>query len=286
MARKFLPALSAIMLTAAAVLAGSIAAWAQEPTIPNFWDEKERMAKPDLSQVARVRFLTTIDFPPFNYIDASGRLAGFHVELARAICAELGIVARCQIQGLPWEELEEAIERGDGEALITGTAITAENREKYAFTRPYLGFPARFVAQKAADDFREPMNAAVVGKKIGVLSGSSHEAMLRAYFPGAVVTAIEESEQLYEALRERKVDGAFGDGMRMSFWLQGSESRDCCRFVGGPYIAPEFLGYGMAIATRLDNRELAEAFDYALREIGVKGKFAELYLKYFPVSFY
>jgi polar amino acid transport system substrate-binding protein len=31
---------------------------------------------------------------------------------------------------------------------------------------------------------------------------------------------------------------------------------------------------------------LARAFDHALREIDVKGVFAELYLKYFPVSFY
>jgi polar amino acid transport system substrate-binding protein len=91
---------------------------------------------------------------------------------------------------------------------------------------------------------------------------------------------------MHDDLREGRLDGAFGDGMRLSFWLAGSGAKNCCRFAGGPYLAPEFLGHGLAIATSRDNEMLARAFDHALREIDVKGVFAELYLKYFPVSFY
>ena len=90
-----------------------IHARAEDAAIPAYWDEKERLPKPDLAGVGRLRFLTTIDFPPFNFLDRDGRLTGFHVELARAICRELGIVPRCQIQGLPWDELDAAIGRGD-----------------------------------------------------------------------------------------------------------------------------------------------------------------------------
>ena len=74
--------------------------------------------------------------------------------------------------------------------------------------------------------------------------------------------------------------------MRFSFWLAGSDSARCCRFAGGPYLAPEYLGTGLAIATEKDNALLANAFNYALHEISAKGIFAELYLRYFPVSFY
>lgn len=256
-----------------------------EPAIPNYWDEKERLPRPDLSAVERVRFLTTIDFPPFNFLDADGRLTGFHVELARAVCRELDIVPRCQIQALPWEELDEAIDAGQGEALITGTAITAAARERYAFSRPYLRFPARFVVPRASP-LEKPMHDAVAGRRIGVLAGSAHEAMLRSYFPGVRPVTYSRPDWLYRDLREGKLDGAFGDGMRLSFWIAGSGSDGCCRFAGGPYIAPEFLGAGLAIATRRDDALLVQAFDYALREIAVKGTFAELYLKYFPVSFY
>ena len=279
------PAALLLLLAIAAFVVGAPAARAAEPAIPVYWDEKEQLARPDLSGVQRVRFLTTIDFPPFSFLDGNGRLAGFHVELARALCRELDIVARCQIQGLPWEELDGAIAAGQGEALIAGTAITAQTRQTYAFSRPYLRFPARFAVPKASPA-AEPMHLAISGKRIGVMAGSAHEAMLRRYFPAARPVVFTRMDWLHDGLREGTLDGAFGDGMRLSFWLAGSGSAGCCRFAGGPYLASEFLGGGLAIAVKRDNAVLAQAFDHALREIGVSGVFAELYLKYFPVSFY
>jgi polar amino acid transport system substrate-binding protein len=257
-----------------------------EPAIPNYWDERERLPKPDLSAVERLRFLTTVDFPPFSFIDASGRLAGFHVDLARAICAELDMTARCQIQALPWEELDQAIEEGQGEALIAGTSVTAESRERYAFSRPYMRFPARFVVRGDSPMNGEPLHRSVAGQKIGVLAGSAHESMLRAYFPAAQIVPEAEMDELYRKLRDGETAGIFGDGMRLAFWLGSAGSQDCCRFAGGPYLAPEFLGAGLSIAARPEDAILVEGFDFALREINVKGVFAELYLKYFPVSFY
>ena len=103
----------------------ALPAFAAEPAIPLFWDTKERLTKPDLSELQRLRFLTTIDFPPFSFLDRGGRLSGFHVDLARAICAELDLGDRCQIQALPWDELGPALEAKDGEAIIAGIAVTA-----------------------------------------------------------------------------------------------------------------------------------------------------------------
>jgi len=256
-----------------------------QPAIPNYWDEKERLQRPDLSAIERMRFLTTIDFPPFSYIDGDGLLTGFHVDLARAICAELDLVDRCQIQALPWEELDAAMEAGQGEALIAGTAVTAEAREHYVFSRPYLRFPARFVAPRATT-LAEPMHRTVRDKRIGVIAGSAHEAMLRAYFTGAHAVTFTRNDWLLDALREGRIDSVFGDGMRLSFWIAGSSSQNCCRFAGGPYLASEYLGAGLAIAARREDAALTRGFDYALREIGIKGIFAELYLKHFPISFY
>lgn len=258
---------------------------AAEPTIPNLWDARERLPKPDISLIERVRFLTTADFPPFNFLDSEGRLSGFHIELARAICGELDIVARCQIQALPWNELDQAMAAGHGEAVIAGIAISAETRERYAFSRPYLRLPARFVAPKASD-LAEPMYKAVAQRRIGVLAGSAHESMLRNYFADARPVTYTRAEWLHGDLRTGKLDGAFGDGMRLSFWLAGASSEGCCQFVGGPYIASEFLGQGLAIAVRRDQAELAQAFDFALRELTMNGTFAELYLRYFPIGFY
>jgi len=258
---------------------------AAESSLPALWDSKERLPKPDLSQVQRLRFLTTTDFPPFNFLDDSGRLSGFHIDLARAICAELSLAGRCQIQALPWDELQGALEKGEGEAILAGISVTAQSRATYAFSRPYMIFPARFVTRRASP-LDEPMADRLLDQRVGVISGSTHERMLRAYFPGAKVITFDKPEWMYRDLRDAKLDAVFGDGMQLGFWLGGPEQQGCCRFAGGPYLAPEFLGQGLSIATTPENRALVDAFDYALQTISAKGTMTELYLRYFPVGFF
>jgi polar amino acid transport system substrate-binding protein len=110
--------------------------------------------------------------------------------------------------------------------------------------------------------------------------------MLREYFSDLKIVTFGKQEEMLGDLKAGKVVAVFGDGMRLGFWLAGSDSADCCRFSGGAYLAPEYLGSGLAIAVAPENAKLAAAFDYAMHEINAKGVFAELYLRYFPVSFY
>ncbi|MBX3578574.1 MAG: transporter substrate-binding domain-containing protein [Rhizobiaceae bacterium] len=278
---NLLRALAATLLLLAAVPP----AYAADPTIPYFWDTKERLQKPDLAEVPRVLFLTTVDFPPFNFLDRTGRLTGFHIDLARALCRELEITDRCQIQALPWNELETTMQRGEGEAIIAGLSVTSDSRRRYAFTRSYLKFPARFVTPKATA-MAEPISGKLRGQRVGVLAGSAHELLLRDYFPEVKPIVYTRQDWMLADLKDRNLAAVFGDGMRLGFWLSGSEAADCCRFSGGPYMAPEYLGFGLAIAFRAQNEALAAAFDYALQQVSAKGIYAELYLRYFPVSFY
>lgn len=260
-------------------------ATAQSPRIPSFWDARERIERPQIADLPRLRFLTTVDFPPFNSLDANNQLIGFHVDLARDICRQLSLDAVCQIQALPWDELVPALENGDGEAIIAGLAPTAELRDRFAFTRPYLKFPARFVAARSTS-LSEPLHRSIGGKRVGVVAGSAHEALLDAQFPDAEAIPFSRADWMLRDLKAGRIDAAFSDGMRIANWLAGDEPEDCCVFVGGPYLAPDYLGQGLSIAVTRGNADLATAFDSALREIDASGRFAELYLRYFPVSFF
>ncbi|PYE85116.1 transporter substrate-binding domain-containing protein [Phyllobacterium leguminum] len=259
--------------------------FAAGPDIPAFWDRRERVAKPDLSKLRRLRFITSADFPPFNFIDSGGRLAGYNIDLARAICSELGIADICQIEAAPWSELGAKLKTGDGEAIIAGLEPTAENRAEFAFSRSYLGLPARFVTQRGAA-LDEPLNRNLKGKRVGVISGTAHEAMLRHSFPNAVIESVRGKEQLFADLTNGKIDAVFGDGMTLSAWLGDKASQGCCVFSGGPYLGSPFLGQGMGIAVASGNAQLANAFDHALETLEQKGTMAELYLRYFPIGFY
>ncbi|MBL8581755.1 MAG: transporter substrate-binding domain-containing protein, partial [Rhizobiaceae bacterium] len=228
---------------------------------------------------------TTTDFPPFNYIDAQGRLTGFHVDLARAICKRLEVATKCQIQALPWDELADALAKGDGEAILAGIAVSAESRERYAFSRPYLQFPGRFVMLKEKA-VGEPLDRKLQGERVGVLAGSAHERMLRDHFPQVIAVPFEDQQAMLADLKAGKTTAAFGDGMRLGFWLTGSEAAGCCRFAGGPYLDTDYFGVGLTIAARKDDAEMVAAFNYALQAMSQDGGFEELYLRYFPLSFF
>lgn len=261
------------------------AAAGEDRIVPNYFDPRERIALPDISAYDRVRFLTTTDFPPFNFIDQTGRLAGFHVDLVRGICEELKIVAKCQIQALPWSELQQALAIGQGEAIVAGLSITAKNRERYSFTRSYLQFPARFVRNRGVS-IGGTTAAALAARRVGVVGGSAHEAMLKVFFPHIEAMAFKDEDEMLAGLREKKIVAAFGDGLHLSFWLSSESAEGCCSFFDGPYLSKHFLGEGLAIATLKKDGLLADAFDHALLAMSRDGRFAEIYQRYFPNGMY
>lgn len=253
--------------------------------LPILFDTRERIAKPDLSGIVRLRFLTTVDFPPFNFIDQTGKLAGFHVDLVREICRELALTEKCQIQAVTFPELEKALTDGNGEAVVAGIAVTPDLRKRFAFSRPFMRLPARFAVTKKAPPGGETA-AALDGKRVGTVAGSAHEAMLKAFFPRMQAEAFADRAALLAALKEGKVDAVFGDGMQLAFWTSGSESAGCCRLFDGPYVSERFLGEGLTIMLRKEDAALAGALDHALLSLSRNGRLQEIYLRYFPVNLY
>jgi polar amino acid transport system substrate-binding protein len=252
-------------------------------TIPNFWDPKRRVERPPAGAVPAIRFVTTDDFPPFNFLDARGHLIGFNVDLARAICAELAIP--CTIQARSWADLAGALANKNADAIVAGLAITAEAREKLDFSDVYLRSPARFVARR--DGPRIDASAeGLAGHSLAVVEHTAHEAYLAAFFPRAVRRTYPTIEAAREALTAGAVDALFADGVQSSFWLQSEAAENCCAFVGGPYLDQHFFGNGMAIAVPKGADDLRRALNAAMGAIHDKGVYAELYLRYFPVSLY
>lgn len=258
---------------------------ASEILVPNYIEPRERIPVPDLQAVSRIRFVTTVDFPPFNFLDQTSRLAGFHVDLARAICAELNVLPKCQIQALPWNELDGALSSGQAEALISGLAITPETRANHRFTRPYLALPARFALRKDAA-IGGPGAGALQARRVGVMDGTAHEAMLRDWFPNIKPVTFSRQDWMFDALKANQIDAVFGDGLQLSFWLSSQAADACCRFFDGPYFSQAYLGEGLAIAVNPRNADLVTAFDQAIAALTRNGRFTELYLRWFPNGLY
>lgn len=274
-----------MMITA--VFAAPRTGLAAEPgdTLPLMFDSRERLARPDLSTIVRLRILTTVDFPPFNFTDQTGRLSGFNVDLAREICAELKLEAKCQIQALPFDELGKTLETNGGEAVMAGIAVSPERLERFLFSRSYIGIPARF-ARNRSTEIQGDTAAALAGRRVGVVKETAHEAMLKAFFPGITAVPFENDADMTAALKAKKVDAVFSDGLRLPFWVSSEASEKCCTLFDGPYLSEKFLGEGLSVMVRRTDPTLVAAFNQALAELSRNGRLQDLYLRYFPNGLY
>src|ERR1700689_1112405 len=127
-----------------AIAAAGAAAAEPPPSVgvPGFWDPRRRPERPDLSRLQSIRFLTDLDYPPFDYAGPDGNPTGFNVDLARLICDEIKVA--CTIQGRPFVSPLEALNANRGDAVITSIAPPVETRQLADFTDPYYRTPARF----------------------------------------------------------------------------------------------------------------------------------------------
>ena len=249
--------------------------------VPGFWDPRRRPERPDLSRITIIRFLTETDYPPFNYAGPDGNPVGFNIDLARMICEEIQV--QCTIQMRRFDTLISALNSNNGDAIIASIAQTPEMRARVDFSDPYYRTPARFVALRNSpiDDVRPE---ALEGKKIAVVAGTAHEAYLKTLFTEAELRPYPDADAARFALKRGEVDLLFGDGISLAFWLNGTDSANCCEFRGGPYLESRFFGEGVGIAVRRGNDLLRQAFNWALFRIWEKGRFTDLWLRYFPVS--
>lgn len=270
-----------------AVLAGLAAApaFAKPPEvfIPGFWDPQAVPVKPEFEPGTTIRFVTADDYPPFNSARPDGSLTGFNVDLARAICDELG--ATCTVQARPWGDLVPALEAEQADAAIASLAITAAARRTADFTRPYYRTPARFVA-RTTETLDAPSPTALAGRTVAVAAGTAQEAYLKAFFPKATLLPQPNPDVARAALKDGKADFLFDDGVGAAIWLGSDAAAGCCALKGGPYTESRFLGEGAGIAVRKGDTTLRRALDYALARLTRKGIYADLYLKYFPIGFY
>jgi polar amino acid transport system substrate-binding protein len=273
------------VLAGSALITANLAAsaTAQEPDVrvPNFWDPKAVHDRPTTIP-DKIQFLAIDNYPPFVFRDPQGRLTGFNVDLARALCQELG--SSCALRIKLFDILMPALDEEEGDAIIAGLSRKRAAGRGLNFTEDYLKLPARFIVPAdKAETFDEQ---ALTGLKIAVVEGSRHEAFATRFWPEAEIVSFANPLDARDAVKSGEADAHFGDGLSLSFWLPSEAADGCCAFAGGPWLEPGYFDEGMAIATRASDPERAAALTYALRQLHQKGIYRELYLRYFPLSFY
>jgi polar amino acid transport system substrate-binding protein len=249
--------------------------------IPNLWDPRIRLDRPEPGPPRVVRFLADDDYPPFHFAGPDGALTGFSVELARAVCEKLGWT--CTIQPRRFDTLPAALSEGRGDVLAAAMNLTPALRERFAASHLYFRAPARFVTTRG--NARPALDGAILqGRRVAVVSGTAHQAFLERLMPFVQRRESPDLNAAIAALRSGEAEYVFGDGVALSLALAGSGGEFV--FSGGPYLESRYFGEGVAFLTRKEDTALKRAIDYALQGLWDDGSYARLYLRFFPVGPY
>lgn len=229
-----------------------------------------------------LRFLTTDDNPPFNFVSPDGALSGFNVDLARALCQQLK--AACTIQARRPDLVVEALTSGGGDALIP--APQGRPEAGLALSLPYLPRAARFAIARSAPPLAEATVATLANRTVGVVADSPHARFLARFFPAVRPQTFPSLTTLLDAFAKTSIDLVFADTADLAFWLNGVAAGDCCMFVPGYFVDPSLFGAGYTIATRAADDDLRRSIDTALTQLDSRGALTEIYLRYFPIPLF
>ncbi len=123
------------------------------------------------------------DYPPFGFIDDDNQLAGFDVDVARAVAQRLGV--KLVLETPAWETIVGGHWNGRWDLCICSMTPNADRVKVLDFAAPYYSSPAVLIVNKSETRIRSA--ADLTGKKVGVGVGSSYESYLQKslVIPGA-----------------------------------------------------------------------------------------------------
>ena len=207
-------------------------------------------------------------FAPMGFRDESGNLVGFDIDLATAVCEELGVKAT--FQPIDWDAKEMELSSGNIDCIWNGMSITPEREEAMSLSQAYLNnkiviMTKEGVAVSAKED--------LANYNIGIQAGS---AALEAVTNDAVYASIQDKITEYPTYDEVILDVQAGrlDCMIIDEVYGGYKNAKL-----GSIFAVSEVDFGddlYAIGFRKGDAELTQAVNDAINALIESGKAAEI----------
>jgi polar amino acid transport system substrate-binding protein len=220
-------------------------------------------------------------FPPFNYVDSSGQLQGFDVDIAKALCERAGLSCGLVVQ--EWTGMIPNLLSNKYDMIVSSMSMSAERRELVTFSDKYYDSPSVFIARRDSG-LTTISDETLKGLRVGIAAETSQQAYIKAFFPSAETTVFRSSPELYKALANEDVDIMLEDKLAVYDWLTNTNEGRCCKFVGTDIKDNKIFGEGAGIAFRKGDTALAAKINAALAEIQAGETYDSINAKYFPFS--
>jgi len=221
-------------------------------------------------------------YPPFSQIDTDGKLKGFDIDIANALCAELK--ATCLMVQQEFDAMIPGLLSRKIDAVIASMTITDERKKSVDFSNKYYQTPARFVAK--AGSKLEVSAAGLKGKRIGVQRTTIHDRFATATFTQSEIVRYTKQDDVFLDLTAGRLDGALVDLMAAKVGFLQTPAGKGFAFLGPIYSDPKFFGVGAGIAVRKADTALRDRLNVAIKAIRANGVYQKIQDKYFDFDVY
>ncbi|MHA3913813.1 transporter substrate-binding domain-containing protein [Halovulum sp. GXIMD14793] len=217
-------------------------------------------------------------YPPFSYTTDSGAIEGFDIDIANALCDEMG--KSCEMVKTDWDGIIPALLERKCDAIIASMSITEDRKQVIDFSNKYYNTPARFAAKEGMT--MEDLE----GKIVGVQRGAIHQQFMEGEFADTEMKLYGTQDEAYLDLQAGRVDAIMADSIAILDGFLNTDAGKGFAFFGPSYSIPKYHGVGAGVGVRQGEEELRNAFSHAIGQIRGSGKYQEINAKYFDFDIY
>ena len=214
-------------------------------------------------------FATDATWPPLEYIDESGNLTGFEVELVPMIGEKVGV--KMEAKNIPWDTIFAGLANGQYDGVASGVSVTEDRKKTMDFSTPILEAGQVIIVKKAStvsgiDDIK--------GLKVGVQIGTTGDLVLDDY--DVVRKQYDDIGLALQDMLNGNIDACVCDSLIASdFVLANTNYKDKLKVAGSAFTQED-----IAIAVKKGNKELLDLINKGLAELKADGSYDKLKAKW------
>ena len=221
---------------------------------------------------------TSMDYPPFEYVDTKFQADGFDIGMITAIGQQLGLPM--DVKNYAFNGLYNALQTGQIDIAVSAIAVTPEREQKVLFSNVYLTNSAAAVAPPGSPIVISSP-AQLPAYRVGVQKGSAFESYMNMNF---IMTGLMPATQLYTFINmddeianlvANKIDIALMDQPTAEIYIPKNNLK-----LAGTGVAPQRY----AIAMPLNSPVLQANINSALKTLNNNGTLGKLTKQYLSVN--
>jgi arginine/ornithine transport system substrate-binding protein len=221
-------------------------------------------------------------YPPFSSLGTDGKLKGFDIDIAQALCDRLKV--RCVLVQTEFDAMIPALRAKKFDAIVASMSITPERLKAVDFSDRYYNTPTRFVVR--SDSRLEISPEGLKGRKVGVQRTTIQDRFATATFKGSEIVRYGKQDEVFLDLVNGRIDGVLVDSVAADQGFLKTPSGKGFVFRGPVFDDPAFFGTGAGIAVRKGDTLLRDKINAGLAALRADGSYKKLNDRYFDFDIY